>query len=307
MLVNRQTGCSRSTIPLHYKHKLECLGCLVFVCMQVESPCDLGNLAALTGLVNLQVLTIQARGADQLLEPGVQPQLDLAEQMPGCWTALKTLRAHLPLVQDVSSLLRCCDLRALELLGPAGSEPDEALSAQDWAVISQLTALTSLLTNVRQGDRAAESCAALAPLNQLRCISALSWSCEVLPVFAEHMPHLTRVEGLWSSPANTARTASAQLRLPQVRQLACGGEVPFEAFPNITRVVLTGAVSSRGFLSMAQHCRVLQDIMCYQGDYGTPFSTLLPHAGAEVAGHISCITSLTALTQLSQVQFVGMM
>jgi hypothetical protein len=265
----------------------------LLVCLQVPDPCVQHNLLMLTGLSNLQSLSVKAPGAD--MPAFDQPSTPELRQFPGRLTCLTELQLPLEVSQDISSIGECVYLRNLRLHA-AFNEASVVLAEDEWAALLQLTHLTCLrveamIVSAGAPDNAEEAFyGVLRQLQELRVVGAHFWTMPALPVL-QSLTNITAVFGGWDSGENVDLNG---LACPHINELGkAWGEIPWQVLPNLTCLTLK-YVSPEYLQALCTSCSSLQKLMlCPPHD---------PYVRLGHAEYVSAFASLAKLQHLAHLE-----
>lgn len=273
------------------------------VWLQAHKPFSCKHLSVLGKLNNLEQLAIQIPGHTALLDvPGNAPQL--------CsWLASLSSLTHLvlsiPTVSGVCSISGCTSLCDLSLQGAAVKGAELQLGDTEWDALGHLTRLTAL--DVYEGFQAvtvSDACtAALSRLGGLVALWGPLWTEDSLQVLSQ-LPHLSQIRGCWGAGQreNAAPTRASDLVCSQVTLLeVMGGDVPFQAFPNLLKLSLrsnTTMLTLQALAGLAQCCPKLQEVWVPVGQGPTHQNYILDDT-TPLAQRVASIKSLSRLEHLS--------
>jgi hypothetical protein len=255
---------------------------------QVADPWDGADVLPLKNLHSLQHLSNQS--TTYLLG---RPLLS-AELAAGLTSLTELLLGgcRVGVLRHVSS---CVALRNLYVGCAAGTK--EELGQAEWAALGCLTGLTRLkLPNAKVVSASPECCAAVNSLSRLQTAEADLWSLDMLSALSS-CSYLSHMSGAWEQRGVTAEGVV----LPSVVSLSqTGGSPPFAAFPNLTEIEQHDWLVVQAYAGIAQHCTGLTELTV--DDYPRSSTSLAP--AAEPLARIGAIKSLSALTQLTRLDFM---
>jgi hypothetical protein len=254
---------------------------------QIAAPWDETDVLPLKNLHSLQRLAITT-DSTEVLRPLLSAEL--AAGLTSL-TALELDGCPASVLQHESS---CVALRSLRAGCPDGAK--EELGQAEWAAVGCLTGLTEMrLLNARFLSASPECVAAVNSLPRLQVIEADVWSADMLSVLSSCV-HLAEIVGHWEQGS-----IADFVMLPSVVWLSStGGSPPLAAFPNLTAIEQSACLSVEAFCGIAQHCTGLTELSVFK--YPSKFTSLPDDA--TVSARIGAIKSLSALTQLTRLDFM---
>jgi hypothetical protein len=257
----------------------------LLTCMQVPCPCTQQNLQILTSLSNLQSLCVTAPGAEMLDLPST-PEL---RQFPGRLTCLTELQLPIEVVQDVSSISECVNLRDLHLHAAIDVATVE-LTEDEWCS-SRLTCLKLEATiGPPNNDDEEAFHGVLRQLRGLRVVGAPAWTSAALPVL-QSLTNITAVYGGWDLRQGVLPNG---LVCPHIRELGkASGSIPWQMLTNLTSITLEH-VFAEHLQALCSCCSGLQKlVLCQFPD---------PYVRMEHAEYVSAFASLAKLQHLTHLE-----
>jgi hypothetical protein len=199
----------------------------------------------------------------------------------------------LGVLHSIKSVSQCVDLHDLRLLHN-NHDGWHCLRKVEWAAVAQLTCLTCLHVGVDTDcdDDAAAFHRVLGQLKQLQCVGAYMWASRSLPVL-QSLTHVTAVDGGWH---RNSSSNAAGLTCPHIKGFDTDrwdDDVPFEAFPNLSRVTARCLKVDR-LLALCHNCTSLQTL---QIAHGMSFE--------DSTSSTSALSALARLPHLTHLAFIA--
>jgi hypothetical protein len=259
--------------------------------LQVRTPCHQRTLEPLTGLTNLQSLSIKAPGADMCAFDWLPDPDYWHLPFPGQLQCLTELQLPLDVLQDISSIGNCINVCDLQLLSSSSYHAPRGVRWSEWAALAKVTHLTCVRLEARMDapDDEEQFYGLLRQLKELRAVGAYTWKGTALPVLRS-LTNVTAVYGGWELREGVDFSG---LVCPNIRELvAARGSIPWQVLPNLTSLTLEDE-SVANLQGLSTHCTGLQKIV---------LSTVDPCVRPEHAEYVPAFASLAKLQHLTHLE-----